>query len=62
MSGSFKNPTKIDTKMTSNDYINSRKNRELFCDINNSTSKVHKVKSGKLTLLLKIKPLTKNWP
>ena len=49
MSGSFKNPTKIDTKMTSNDYINSRKNRELFCDINNSKSKVHKVKSGKLT-------------
>ena len=31
MSGSFKNPTKIDTKMTSNDYINSKKNKQLFC-------------------------------
>ena len=49
MSGSFKNPTKIDTKMTSNDYINSKKNKQIFCDINNTTSRVHKVKGGKLS-------------
>ena len=49
MSGSFKNPTKIDTKMTSNDYINSKKNKQLFCDINNTNSKVHKVNGGRLS-------------
>jgi len=36
MSGSFKNPTKIDTKMSANDYINSKKNKQIFCDINNT--------------------------
>ena len=49
MSGSFKNPTKIDTKMTANDYINSKKNKQLFCDINNTKSKVHKTSGGKLS-------------
>ena len=49
MSGSFKNPAILDDNMTSNDYINSKKNKQLFCDINNSKSKVHKVKGGKLS-------------
>ena len=48
MSGSFKNPTKIDTKMSANDYINS-KNKQIFCDINNTKSKVHKTSGGKLS-------------
>ena len=30
MSGSFKNPTKIDTKMSANDYINSKKTNNYF--------------------------------
>ena len=30
MSGSFKNPTKIDTKMSANDYINSKKTNKYF--------------------------------
>ena len=49
MSGSFKNPAILYDNMTSNDYINSKKNKQLFCDINNSKSKVHKVKGGKLS-------------
>ena len=49
MSGSFKNPTKIDTKMSANDYINSKKNKQIFCDINNTKSNVHKTSGGKLS-------------
>jgi len=49
MSGGFKNPAILYDNMTSNDYINSKKNKQLFCDINNSKSKVHKVKGGKLS-------------
>lgn len=49
MSGSFKNPTSINGKMSSNDYITSKKNKQLFCDINNSKSKVNKTSGGKLS-------------
>ena len=49
MSGSFKNPAILDDNMTSNDYIISKKNKQVFCDINNTNSKVHKVSGGKLT-------------
>ena len=49
MSGSFTNPTTIDDNMTSNDYIIGKKNKSLFCDINNTSSSVHKVKNNKLS-------------
>jgi len=49
MSGSFKNPTIIDDNMTSHDYITSKKNKQIFCDINNPNSKVHKTNGGKLS-------------
>jgi len=49
MSGSFKNPTIINEQRTSNDYITSKKNKQIFCDINNSNSKVNKTSGGKLS-------------
>lgn len=48
MSGSFKNPITND-KMTSNDYIVSKKNKQIFCDINNASSLVSKSNNGVLT-------------